>query len=75
MNDIKVNNKVLVIKSLPYLGTAIVMGIASIFVLEAFNQNTELALFVFISSLTLPHATVMHQMLKRYRSTGKVQWR
>jgi Brp/Blh family beta-carotene 15,15'-monooxygenase len=75
MNDIKVNTKVLVIKSLPYLGTAIVMGIASIFVLEAFNQNTELALFVFISSLTLPHATVMHQMLKRYRSTGKVQWR
>jgi len=74
MNDIKVNTKVLVVKAFPYLGTAIVMGIASIFVLEAFNQNTELALFVFISSLTLPHATVMHQMLKRYRSTVKVQW-
>ena len=75
MNDIKVNTKVLVIKSLPYLGTAITMGLASIFVLEAFDQNTELAIFVFISSLTLPHATVMHQMLKRYRSARNVQWR
>jgi Brp/Blh family beta-carotene 15,15'-monooxygenase len=71
-NDIKVNNKVLFIKAVPYLGTSIVMGIASIFVLEAFNQNTELALFVFISSLTLPHATVMHQMLKRFRSGEKM---
>jgi len=74
MNDIKINAKALVIKSIPYLGTSVLIGIASVVLLGALKFNTELALFIFISALTLPHASIMHKMLKRYRSAVHLQW-
>lgn len=74
MNDIKIDAKVLVIKSIPYLGTSIFIGVVTILLLGAFEFNTELALFIFISALTLPHASIMHKMLKRYRSAVHLQW-
>jgi Brp/Blh family beta-carotene 15,15'-monooxygenase len=74
MNDIKINAKALVLKSVPYLGTSIVIGIITVLLLEALEFNAELALFIFISALTLPHASIMHKMLKRYRSAVHLQW-
>jgi len=74
MNDIKVNAKVLVIKAVPYLGTSVVIGIATVLLLGALEFNMDLALFIFISALTLPHASIMHKMLKRYRSAVHLQW-
>jgi Brp/Blh family beta-carotene 15,15'-monooxygenase len=74
MNDIKINAKALVIKSIPYLGTSVLIGIASVVLLGALKFNTVLALFIFISALTLPHASIMHKMLKRYRSAVHLQW-
>jgi Brp/Blh family beta-carotene 15,15'-monooxygenase len=74
MNDIKINVKTLVLKSIPYLGTSVLIGIASVVLLGALKFNTELALFIFISALTLPHASIMHKMLKRYRSAVHLQW-
>jgi len=66
-SDIKITTKVLMIKAAPYLLISIGMTVVMILVFALFKLGSETVLLVFISSLTLPHATTMHHLLSRYR--------
>jgi len=74
MNDIKVGVKTLVIKAIPYLMVSILCTAVLIATLGYLKLNAEVILFIFISSVTLPHASIMHHMLRRSREAVQLQW-
>ena len=65
--DIKITTKGLFLKAAPYLVVSIIMTVLMILGFALFNLGSETVLLVFISSLTLPHASTMHSLLLRYR--------
>jgi beta-carotene 15,15'-dioxygenase len=69
-SSISVSTKGLMSKAMPYLIISIVMTFVMIYFFSLINLGSEVVLVVFISSLTLPHAGVMHGLLLRYRTQG-----
>lgn len=66
--DINLTFKSLIVKAAPYLLICIAITFVMIMFFSSVNLGSDVVLVVFISALTLPHATTMHNLLLRYRS-------
>lgn len=66
-SDIQISTKGLILKAIPYLVISISMTWLMIVAFSFIDLGSEVVLVVFISSLTLPHAITMHDLLNRYK--------
>jgi beta-carotene 15,15'-dioxygenase len=64
--DIQSSYQRLIVRAMPFLIVSILGTGALLVVLGQLELNSVLILFIFISSLTLPHAQVMHRMFGRF---------
>ena len=66
--DIQHSYAELIKRALPFLGASIIGTFLLLGILGYLQLNSVLILFIFISSLTLPHAQVMHGTFSRFRA-------